>query len=82
MNAQQENFAEALVNRDFVLMEDEDDAAVYEKNTREGMESVTIFIQRNVALHERWNKSGQLISNFRYDTEKPAELTQLLSLIR
>ena len=80
MNAQQENLAEELVNRDFSLTEDSD-AVVYDKYTREGSESVTIFPQRNVALHERWNKHGILISNFRYDISRPTEMTQLLSLV-
>lgn len=80
MNTQLENLMEELVNRDFIFTE-ETDAVVYEKNTREGSESVTIFPQRSTALHERWNKNGVLSSAFRYELNLPSETVQLLNAI-
>ena len=79
MNAQQENLAEELVNRDFVYVEEVDAAVMYEKDTREGNETVTIFKNQNLALHERWNKNGVLTSDNRYNTNLSAEMTRLLS---
>lgn len=78
MTAQQETLMEELANRDFVFTE-ESDAVVYEKETREGSESVTILPQSKSALHERWNKNGVLVSTSRYNTERPAEMMQLLN---
>lgn len=81
MTAQQETLMEELANRDFIFTE-ENDAVVYEKNTREGSESVTIFPERNVALHERWNKNGLLVSAFRYELSLPSEMVLLLNICR
>lgn len=78
MNAQQENLMEELANRNFIFTE-ESDAIVYEKETREGSETVTIITRENTALHERWNKNGVLVSTTRYNTNHPAEMTQLLN---
>lgn len=80
MNVQQEALMEELVNRDFVLTEDTD-AVVYEKDTREGSESVTFFITEDSVLHERWNKNGLLVSSNRYFTNRSAETMRLLSSI-
>ena len=81
MSAQQNNLMEELANRDFIPVDEDHEAVVYEKKTSEGMESVTIFLQKNIALHERWNKSGLMTSAFRYDTESRAEMFQLLKLV-
>ncbi|MBC9704877.1 MAG: hypothetical protein H9W81_07855 [Enterococcus sp.] len=80
MNAQQENLMEELANRDFVFIE-ETDAILYEKDTREGTESVTIF-RDDSALHERWNKNGMLVSTNRYKTSSNAEMNRLLIACR
>ncbi|MBC9704824.1 MAG: hypothetical protein H9W81_07590 [Enterococcus sp.] len=82
MSAQQDNLMEELANRDFTPTEEDYEAVVYEKITSEGMESVTIFLQKNIALHERFNKSHMLISAFRYDTESKIEMTELINLTR
>lgn len=83
MSAQQDNLMEELANRDFIPVEEDDEAVVYLKHTADGgMESVTIFLQRNIALHERFNKAKMLLSAFRYDTEKKSEMTELINLTR
>lgn len=68
---------EELANRDFIFTE-ETDAIVYEKETREGSESVTI-LRDNTALHELWNRNNVLVSSTRYNTNHPAETMQLLN---
>ena len=81
MTAQKQNLMEELANRDFIYTDEDHEAIVYEKTTREGSEIVTIFQKRDVALHERYNKSGLQVSSFRYDTENRAEMFQLLKLV-
>ena len=78
MNAQKENLMEELANRDFIFVE-ETDVVVYEKETREGSETVTIFGREDNALHERWNQNNVLISSTNYNTSRPAEMVQLLN---
>lgn len=79
MTAQQENLMEELANRDFIFTEEAGSVIVYEKETREGSETVTIFTAENSALHERWNKNGLMVSNARYDTERSVETMRLLA---
>lgn len=81
MSAQQENLMEELVNRDFILTTNEPDVVVYEKETREGSETVTIFMTSDFSLHERWNTSGILTSAERYSSFRPADTMRLLASI-
>lgn len=81
MTAQQETLAEELTKRSFVFTAEETDVVVYEKDTRIGSETVTIFSQRNMVLHERWDRTGMLESSTRYNIDRPNEITRLLSSI-
>lgn len=79
MSFQQDNLMEELANRDFIFTEEAGTVVVYEKDTREGSETVTLFDKEHYALYQQWNQNGILVANSRYDTNHSAEITKLLS---
>lgn len=74
---------ETLVDNDYTITENTDEAATYAKQTADGgTEEYTMLVNEGRAIHERYNKNGTQVFSESITLKTPAQIGMLIRSIK